>query len=153
MKNISLDTTKAVQFLAAGTVDSYEPKVKKAQEALENGTCEGSDFLGWLHLPTEITDSFLAVGELITQSLLQKRELRQYKNAIYDQIYMTLQLAADVVADYEERMEQTSLEGLPINGQMIILDPDAITLDSLLYDFEEVIFTLSAKVLTNATDL
>ena len=41
MKNISLDVTKALQFLAEGTVKAYEPKVKAAQEALENGTCPG----------------------------------------------------------------------------------------------------------------
>ena len=46
MKNITLDVTKATQFLAEGTVKAYEPKVKEAQEALENGTCPGNDFLG-----------------------------------------------------------------------------------------------------------
>jgi glucose-6-phosphate isomerase len=75
MKNISLDTTKAVQFLAAGAVDSYEPKVKKAQEALENGTCEGNDFLGWLHLPTEITDSFLDEIQAVANTLREKCEV------------------------------------------------------------------------------
>lgn len=59
MKNITLDVTKAVQFLAEGTVKAYEPKVKAAQEALENGTCPGNDFLGWLHLPSSITPEFL----------------------------------------------------------------------------------------------
>ena len=59
MKNITLDVTKAVQFLAEGTVKAYEPKVKAAQDALENGTCPGNDFLGWLHLPSSITPEFL----------------------------------------------------------------------------------------------
>ena len=59
MKNISLDITKAVQFLAPGTVKAFEPKVKEAQIALENGTCPGNDFLGWLHLPSEITPEFI----------------------------------------------------------------------------------------------
>ena len=59
MKNIALDVTKATQFLAEGTVKAYEPKVKAAQEALENGTCPGNDFLGWLHLPSSITPDFL----------------------------------------------------------------------------------------------
>ena len=75
MKYISLDTTKAVQFLAAGTVDSYEPKVKKAQEALENATCEGNDFLGWLHLPTETTDSFLDEVQAVADTLRAKCEV------------------------------------------------------------------------------
>ena len=60
MKSISLDITKAVSFLKAGTVEAYEPQVKAAQEALENGTCPGNDFLGWLHLPSSITPDFLA---------------------------------------------------------------------------------------------
>ena len=60
MQNIQLDVTKAVQFLNAGTVEAYEPKVKAAQEALENGTCQGNDFLGWLHLPSSISEAFLA---------------------------------------------------------------------------------------------
>lgn len=41
MENIKLDTSKAAQFLAANAVKDYEPKVKAAQDALENGTCEG----------------------------------------------------------------------------------------------------------------
>ena len=59
MKNISLDISKAVQFMAAGAVKDYEPQVKAAQEALENGTCPGNDFLGWLHLPSSVTPAFL----------------------------------------------------------------------------------------------
>ena len=46
MKNIQLDITKATQFLQADAIAAYEPKVKAAQEALENGTCPGNDFLG-----------------------------------------------------------------------------------------------------------
>ena len=59
MKNINLDITKAAQFLKGGTVEAYESRVKAAQEALENGTCPGNDFLGWLHLPSSITPAFL----------------------------------------------------------------------------------------------
>lgn len=60
MSNISLDTKKAEQFLQAGAVKAFEPQAKAAQEALENGTCAGNDFLGWLHLPSSITPEFLA---------------------------------------------------------------------------------------------
>jgi glucose-6-phosphate isomerase len=59
MKNISLDITKAACFLQKGAVKAFEPKVKAAQEALENGTCPGNDFLGWLHLPSSISREFL----------------------------------------------------------------------------------------------
>ena len=59
MKNISLNITKAAQFLSEGAVKAFEPQVKAAQEALEAGTCPGNDFLGWLHLPSSITPEFL----------------------------------------------------------------------------------------------
>ena len=59
MKNITLDVSKAVQFLKEGTVKNYEAKVKEAQEALENGTCPGNNFLGWLHLPSSITPEYM----------------------------------------------------------------------------------------------
>lgn len=60
MEKIKLNTKKAEQFLKAGAVEGFEGKVKKAQEALENATCEGNDFLGWLHLPSEISADFIA---------------------------------------------------------------------------------------------
>ena len=60
MKRISLDITKAACFLQEGAVKAFEPKVKDAQKALEEGTCPGNDFLGWLHLPSSITKEFLA---------------------------------------------------------------------------------------------
>ena len=60
MKMITLDTSKAAQFLKAGAVEAFEPQVKAAQQALENGTCPGNDFLGWLHLPSSITPEFIA---------------------------------------------------------------------------------------------
>lgn len=59
MKNITLDVSKAVQFLSEGTVKGYEQKVKDAHKSLEDGTCPGNDFLGWLHLPSSITPEFL----------------------------------------------------------------------------------------------
>lgn len=59
MENIKLNITKAAQFLKEGAVNEFEQKVKDAQVALENGTCQGNDFLGWLHLPSSITDEFL----------------------------------------------------------------------------------------------
>ena len=59
MKNITLDITKAAPFLKAGAVEALKPQVKAAQEALENGTCPGNDFLGWLHLPSSISADFI----------------------------------------------------------------------------------------------
>ena len=75
MKSISLNITKAASFLAEGAVKAYEPKVKAAQEALENGTCEGNDFLGWLHLPSSITPEFLDEIQSVANTLREKCEV------------------------------------------------------------------------------
>ncbi len=56
---IKLDITKAASFLTDGAVDALEAQVKAAQQSLEDGTCPGNDFLGWLHLPSSITPEFL----------------------------------------------------------------------------------------------
>lgn len=75
MKSISLNITKAASFLAEDAVKAYEPKVKAAQEVLENGTCEGNDFLGWLHLPSSITPEFLNEIQAVANTLREKCEV------------------------------------------------------------------------------
>ena len=75
MKSISLDITKAAQFLQSGAIQAYESKVKAAQEALENGTCPGNDFLGWLHLPSSITPEFLNEVQCVADTLREKCEV------------------------------------------------------------------------------
>ncbi|MCM1312089.1 MAG: glucose-6-phosphate isomerase [Roseburia sp.] len=56
---MELNISKAAQFAASGAVAGYESEVKAAMEALEKGSCLGSDFLGWLHLPSSITKEFI----------------------------------------------------------------------------------------------
>lgn len=68
-ENIRLEIGKATQFLAAGVVEALEPQVAAAQQALENGTCKGNDFLGWLHLPSSITSEHLADIKQTAQTL------------------------------------------------------------------------------------
>lgn len=59
MKKISLNTAKALQFVGAESINTIAPKIRAAQDALEQGTCPGNDFLGWLHLPSSITPEFI----------------------------------------------------------------------------------------------
>lgn len=75
MESIKLDITKATQFLNPGVVEAYAPQVAAAQVALENGTCSGNDFLGWLHLPSNITTDFLAEIESVANTLREKCEV------------------------------------------------------------------------------
>ena len=75
MKSISLDFTKAASFLGEGAVEAYEPKAKAALEALENNTCPGNDFLGWLHLPSSITPDFLDEVQAVANTFREKCEV------------------------------------------------------------------------------
>lgn len=54
---IKLDISKSL--VAPEVVAAYEQTVASAQQALENATCVGNDFLGWLHLPSQVTPEFL----------------------------------------------------------------------------------------------
>ena len=59
MNNISLNIDKTAGFIAEGAVKAYAPQVQEALEMLEKGTGLGNDFLGWLHLPSSITEEHL----------------------------------------------------------------------------------------------
>lgn len=54
-KNIQLQTSKANPFIKEGTIESLETSIKNAQKALEEATCKGNNYLGWLHLPSSIS--------------------------------------------------------------------------------------------------
>ena len=55
---IRLDISKALQE-AALEETALQQRVAAAQAQLEEATCPGNDFLGWLHLPSSITPEFL----------------------------------------------------------------------------------------------
>jgi len=75
MEKIILDITKATSFLKEGAVKAYEPKVAAAQKALEDGSCPGNDFLGWLHLPSSTTPAFLDEIQSVADTLREKCEI------------------------------------------------------------------------------
>ena len=60
MKSLRLEVAQATSFLSEGALEAFSSRVGSAQAALENATCPGNDFLGWLHLPSSITAEHLA---------------------------------------------------------------------------------------------
>lgn len=75
MKKIILDITKASSFLKEGAVESYKQQVNDARRSLEEGTCPGNDFLGWLHLPSSVTPEFINEIQLVADTLREKCEV------------------------------------------------------------------------------
>lgn len=66
---ISLDIKKTLGFISQDAINSYKEPARKAQEALENGTGEGNDFLGWLHLASSTTKEHLEDIKATAQTL------------------------------------------------------------------------------------
>ncbi len=62
------------QCIDQSKVDALHEPAIKAIETLENGTGEGADFLGWLHLPSGISDAWLADIEATAKSLRENCE-------------------------------------------------------------------------------
>lgn len=58
-KAIKLDVSKTLGFISQDAINSQAELAKKCNETLHNGSGKGNDFLGWLNLPSSITDAQL----------------------------------------------------------------------------------------------
>jgi glucose-6-phosphate isomerase len=72
MKRISLNIDKALGTITQEQVSAWEAKAKTSIETLNNGSGAGHDFLGWLHLPSSITDAVLTDIEQTAATLRSK---------------------------------------------------------------------------------
>ena len=75
MQHIKLSIDKTFGFISEKAVADYKLKVNAANSALHNGTGKGSDFLGWLNLPTSIDEAHLADIENTAKILHEKCEV------------------------------------------------------------------------------
>ncbi len=75
MENIKLNIEKAFSFISKESVYGYEPKVKACMEMLHKGTGKGNDFLGWLNLPSSITEEFMNEVSAVANDLRSRCEV------------------------------------------------------------------------------
>ena len=75
MKNICLNIEKALGTVSKEQVFAREAESNACMATLHNGTGAGNDFLGWLHLPSSITDAELADIEQTAETLRSKCEV------------------------------------------------------------------------------
>lgn len=75
MKSIELNIEKALGTVSKSDVFALENKAKSGMEMLHKGTGKGNDFLGWLHLPSEITEAHLADLEAAAKQLKDRCEI------------------------------------------------------------------------------
>lgn len=69
MNPLQLDFTKAFGPAADERLEAIRPEAEKSLRTLYEGTGAGNDFLGWLHLPSSITDAQLTDIEQTTERL------------------------------------------------------------------------------------
>jgi glucose-6-phosphate isomerase len=75
METLKLNIEKIFGFVPKETVYGYKKEIVKHNEALDNKTGKGNDFLGWVNLPTSIKESELADIESVANSLKSKVEI------------------------------------------------------------------------------
>ncbi len=73
MEKITLNFEKTFDFISKDAVNSYAADLQKHNEALHNKTGKGNDYLGWVNLPTSITEAELADYEATAKSLQDKK--------------------------------------------------------------------------------
>ena len=75
MKNINLNIEKVFGFVPKEQIFAQEAKANECIATLHNGNGAGNDFLGWLHLPSSITDEQLTDIENTANALCSKCEI------------------------------------------------------------------------------
>lgn len=75
MQNIHLNIDKALGLVSKEQIYALAGKADECNALLENGTGKGNDFLGWLHLPSSISNEVLADIENTANVLRSKCEV------------------------------------------------------------------------------
>ena len=74
-KAISIDVTKVSEVVSCDEIKNQASLAKECNKTLHNGLGKGNDFLGWLNLPSSITDADLEDIETTAQILRSKCEV------------------------------------------------------------------------------
>lgn len=75
MQKISIETAKAESFLAKNAVKEFESKVLSQQQKLHDKSGAGSDFLGWLDLPSSVKPELLQQIKVTSARLSKQSEI------------------------------------------------------------------------------
>jgi glucose-6-phosphate isomerase len=74
MKTIQVNNQKVLGSVSEAEIKAFRAKAAEAMEKLSKGTGAGNDFLGWLHLPSSITDEFMEDVEATAKTLQERCE-------------------------------------------------------------------------------
>ena len=72
---MKLSIQNAASFVPAGCLAAAAEQTAAANQLLESGLGAGNDFLGWVHLPSSITEAFLDEVQATADILREKAEI------------------------------------------------------------------------------
>jgi glucose-6-phosphate isomerase len=72
MSKLSIDISKVLGFVSESKIHSYENTIKDQQKKLHEKTGAGNDFLGWVNLPSSISEAHLSDIENTAATLRKK---------------------------------------------------------------------------------
>jgi len=75
MDQLHLDISRVYDYIPATEIDRLSMEGLKAQQALYKGDGAGNDYLGWLHLPSSISEEQMTAIEKATTGLKEVTEL------------------------------------------------------------------------------
>ena len=72
---MKLELTHTNSFIGKESIQSYESTIASTYNTIYNKTGAGNDFLGWVNLPSEIDENFIADIEKTAYELRKKSEI------------------------------------------------------------------------------
>ncbi|MCK4921936.1 MAG: glucose-6-phosphate isomerase [Bacteroidales bacterium] len=72
MKNFKLDISKVYDFISKEEIFSIKNEAEKQVKSLHNKSGEGNDFLGWVDLPSQISENEIQEIENVAKGLAKK---------------------------------------------------------------------------------
>ncbi len=75
MKQLEIHLTKVYDFVPQSEIEALSPSCKQAMDLLNSGRGKGSDFLGWLHLPSRMNEELLLDIQETASRLREKCEV------------------------------------------------------------------------------
>ncbi|MGE0076791.1 MAG: glucose-6-phosphate isomerase [Bacteroidales bacterium] len=75
MGELKVNLNNIFDFVSKEEVNSFKTRIEESQSKLENKSGKGNDFLGWLSLPSSITNAQLSEIDKVAQELRNKSEI------------------------------------------------------------------------------
>ena len=75
MINIQLDINRALSFVSKEQINAFQESINKNHQNLLNKTSKGNEFLGWVDLPSSLSEEFLNEIKADADKMAKKAEV------------------------------------------------------------------------------